>query len=193
MVNLRRIPRPLGAALLVLYAVLLPLLITQIGQAHEFRNSNGRITSVVNRRLDYIDRTRYNYKLAEARLRWRIASTIAVSETDKRDRAEIRVSDVNDCTVNYIGRYLLDDRVRFNVCAMEWDGGFYPGTRQDLNSTPMSRRQRTAVHEFGHALGLDHNNLGDCSSILHSPVDFDQPTCWIPRTHDVNDMAELWH
>ena len=130
-----------------------------------------------------------------ARQEWNAAGPIAVAETDRGRRAEIRVSDANDCTLAWIGKYDYGtDQVRFNIyiCPMDWQGGRYPGTGENLGPTTISRRARTAVHEFGHALGLGHNQLGDCGSVMHFPTPFDQTTCYIPTRHDRDDMNAYW-
>lgn len=182
----------IGLLLLVLYVLLLPALLLETATAHRLILNGAWRHSVSGGRLDYLNRSNFTYEVAEARYQWRQAGPIVVSETDNRDRAEIRVSDANSCDLFWIGRYDYgNDTVRFNTCAMNWNGGVYPGTGQDLDPTPGSRRLRTAVHEFGHAQGLDHSSLDDCSSIL-SEVGYDQPTCWVPKTHDVNDINDYW-
>lgn len=132
--------------------------------------------------------------MAEARYQWRQAGPIQVSETTSNGDAEIFVSDVNNCNLPWIGIYdYATDDVYFNRCAKEWAGGNYPGTQVDDNDpfdpTPASRRKRTAVHEFGHAQGLDHNGRDDCASVMSNVLQ-DLPTCWVPKRHDVNDIND---
>jgi hypothetical protein len=191
--RLGRSPHSLGVVLLILYTVLLPLLVLETTSAHKLIKNGAWRYSVRAGRLDYLNRSDFTYEVAEARYRWRQAGPIAVSETNDSDVAEVKVSDANSCELSWIGKYdYADDKIRFNKCPMNWDGGFYQGTQQNLGPTPQSRRNRTAVHEFGHAQGLDHNSLDDCSSVMSSPVDFDQPTCWVPKTHDVDDINQYW-
>jgi hypothetical protein len=179
--------------LLVLYGVLLPPLLVETAIAHKLIVGGVWRHSVRGGRLDYLDKSSYGSQVRIARDEWRAASTIRLREVDDHNDAEIRVTDANSCDVAWIGQYDYSvDRVRFNKCAMNWSGGTYPGTGENLGSTTSSRKARTAVHEFGHALGLDHNSLGACNSILYSPVRFDAVTCYIPTSHDRNDMASYW-
>lgn len=185
--------RPVGIALLVLYGALLPLLVLQTTSAHRYEDPPGTWRySVRNNRLDYIMRSDFTDEVQEARYQWRQAGPVAVGVTDNPDVAEITVSDANSCDLAWIGKYDYGtDKIRFNKCAMNFNGGFYRGAGENFGPTPQSRRNRTVVHEFGHAQGLGHNGLSDCASIL-SEIDQDQPTCWIPKTHDVDDINQYW-
>ena len=74
---------------------------------------------------------------------------------------------------------------------MEWDGGDYPGLGIRA-ATTATRRTRTVVHELGHALGLDHNGLNHCVSIMADlRSDYPDP-CRLPGTHDVEDVRDYW-
>lgn len=108
-----RSPELLRPALLVTYALLLPLILLEVASAHKLKlDPDVWRYSVNNGRLDYIDSSNFPDEVAEARYQWRQAGPIAVASTDSAAAADVRVYNINDCTVNYIGRYTYwDDRI----------------------------------------------------------------------------------
>lgn len=85
-------------------------------------------------------------------------------------------------------------------CAVRFDDGSLSTTR--LYSTTNTRRTRTFVHEFGHALGLDHNGLIHWDSVMSTTHHFDSrdpiplansaTTTYSPQPHDTNDIRNRW-
>jgi hypothetical protein len=183
---------PIKVLLLVVYAAALPALGFGVS-AHKLKLDGGWRYSVVNGRLDYEQNSSFDYEVTEARLRWNQAGPVKVAVSGSNGATDLTVVNVNDCELDYLGQYTyFDDTIKLNKCAMNWPGGWYPGTEETYNATPASRRQRTAVHEFGHAMGLRHNGLATCASVMRT-VDQDQPTCWVPKKHDKEDVNDYWN
>ena len=90
---------------------------------------------------------------------------------------DLRVSDVNSSTGSWTGvtgKYIYSlgtDNLKLNT--------YY------LNANSNSRRQNTATHELGHALGLAHSFSGN---ILY----YAQTTQTALGTQDVTDYTFLW-
>lgn len=127
-----------------------------------------------------------------ARDEWNAVGSIRISRDDGAG-AEINVFDYMDRDDKALGRYSNGGSyVRFNKCRMNWSGGTYPGLNEYRGATTDSVRRRTAVHEFGHALGIGHNTLDDCVSVMKDSIRSDASTCYIPKQHDIDDYHRLW-
>jgi hypothetical protein len=195
MASLRSGSRSVTIALLITYGIALPLLLVQPAFSHKYIENRRWIHSVHQGRLDYFHRGPYGYEVNQARDNWRAYGPIRIRKISDRSQAHLRVVDQNDCAGDWIGAYTTSttfDRVIFNRCVMDWDGGFFEPLGRYLGPTTASRRVRAAVHEFGHAQGLDHNLLGACGSILHDLVDYDASTCYVPTAHDRDDINRYW-
>lgn len=89
-------------------------------------------------------------------------------------------------------------------CGVKNDRG--KTSKKKLFSTTSSRRTRTFVHEFGHALGLRHpNELTHGASVMstifrfrgtdrRSPLYLSNAvsTVYDPQPHDIEDVENLW-
>lgn len=89
------------------------------------------------------------------------------------------------------------------ACAVENANGTLSSRK--LYSTPPTRRTRTFVHEFGHALGLNHaDNLLHWDSVMSTilspgskqtgPIKLGNAnkTTFLLQPHDIRDIQNLW-
>lgn len=97
---------------------------------------------------------------------------------------------------DYAGR-AKPDVIFINYCMAYWSGGRWPNTGDFKGPTSSNRRLRTYVHEMGHALGLDHNPLDQCFSVLRDIPSDAVATCYSPVNsgpvpHDGDDIRAYW-
>jgi hypothetical protein len=95
------------------------------------------------------------------------------------------VYDYRNCDSNVLGVWnggsaFNGGYLRFNTC------------RMDASETTSSRRYRVAVHEIGHAIAFQHNDLNQCTSVMRPGLQLDARACYYPGSHDKSDYAEEW-
>jgi hypothetical protein len=84
------------------------------------------------------------------------------------------------------------DVIYINYCMAFWEGGIWPITGEHKGATSQDRRLRSYVHEMGHALGLDHNDLGQCGSVMRDIQSDAAAICYGVQEHDRDDMQAYW-
>lgn len=187
------------AACLV-WLVIVPLLLASPAQGHGDGSSAavGRNPPDSYPYLNWMDDgTDYDAYIDQAKLWWNDADRVVIGRTTLDSKVDVRVRNIEECDMTRYGYYASSGGynaiIRFNTCLLEWPGGPdpYPGDGLAKPAASDTRRQRTVVHEFGHAIGLDHNNWNVCNSMLRtsSPMSV---TCAQPTAHDIEDVQNMW-
>lgn len=125
----------------------------------------------------YRDRTRYDEELGFAAREWNELDRVDIEEG--RRGADLMVRDYRDRRSGDFGYY----RQREGIDVIGLNA--YTLNKDEYDAVD---RRGTVVHEFGHALGLDDNDLCDRSimcGVGETPFD-------TPQEHDVRDYYELW-
>jgi len=135
-------------------------------------------SSVDGRVIDWRDYTKYDDPRQTALNQWSLGRvTLRQWDSNGCCIADLDFSDYNDCNVTTIAYYSVlpqPDKIYFNSCQL------------DKSHVTSSMRRNTAVHELGHALGLDHNP--DSTQVMY----FSQTSIVVPQAHDKQDYYELW-
>jgi hypothetical protein len=188
----------LRGAVCIVWLVVLPLLVANSAQGHGDGSSASVGINPPNSypHLDWKDEgTAYDPYIDQAKLWWNDAGRIVIGRTIYDTKVDVRVSDYSECDTAVLGYYSTaggyNSTIRFNSCNMSWTGGDHPVFGPDLPPASNTLRQHVVVHEFGHAMGLDHNNWNPCNSILRGSVPPDV-TCAKPTAHDISDIQNMW-
>jgi matrixin len=159
--------RPLAA--LAAVALGLPLLWTGSASAH-FQGFD----SVVSKKIDYIDHTIFDDARGWARDRWEDAGVVDIKLDTGWTNADVEYRDTNNGAVIWDGLYTNqpgDDTITFNRA---WMDGY-----------TTAQRRHVALHETGHALGLDHSFSGQVMSGINQALQY-------LGSHDHADYDDLW-
>lgn len=143
--------------------------------------------------------TQYTSAVANTRNAWNNLGHVSIAQTtDYIGTGDMYIEDYYDCntyTVAYVTYGL--NRLKFNKCLMNWPGGPYPadppGT-PDRGPSTSTGQKRASVHEFGHLMGLGHNQwVSVCKTVMMDWIEMTNGTqCWTPQDHDIDDFNAMW-
>lgn len=146
--------------------------------------------------------TRYLDQVNVAKVQWNNLNRVIIGKTISSSKTDVYVYDYSDCNTTTIGFYtppysnIQYGQIGFNICIMEWQGGYFAPIDGDLPMFSERQRRRVTVHEFGHSIGLNHSDSGspiitnDCLSVMTASIG-DVNTCYQPKQHDIDDVAAL--
>jgi hypothetical protein len=147
----------------------LPLLWTGSASAHFLGYD-----SVVNSKIDYVDNTKYDDARGWARDRWEDAGDVDIQLDTGWTKADVEFYDSYSPAASWAGLYdneSGDDDIIFNT--------YY------LDTYSTAQKRNVALHELGHALGLDHSYSGQVMYDTVSSVQY-------LGSHDLSDYDALW-
>ena len=190
--------RSVRLATAVVWLVALPLLATNTARGHG-DGSNASVGINPPDSYPYLnwkdEGTAFDPHIDQAKLWWNDADRVVIGRTIYDTKVDVRVQDFWDCDYAVYGYYATqggyNSWIRFNGCFLSWTGGDHPFLGPDTPPTSTVRKQRTMVHEFGHAIGLDHNNWNVCNSMLRNGSPYNV-TCAQPTAHDIEDVQNMW-
>ena len=205
----------LGVALLVVFGVLLPGSITNRASAH-----NLGWYLVRNGQLRYYDATgsisKFGNLIRTAEDPWQPYVDINIREVFNRSDADVTLVGFCGPNTDLVGITYAPTgsssarTTKFNRCLLNHKGGFVRNdqgreSKTKKRATTASRRQRTFVHEFGHAFGLDHTpELLHTDAVMSDIYRFVGPgnsgvllpnnsvTIYRPTTHDIRGAQNRW-
>jgi hypothetical protein len=169
-------------AILMALAIAAPLSWTSApGSAHFLGHSAARYHSTRGWEIRWKEYTQYDGPRQHGRDSWEQYGYVNWAPDNDQVPHDLSYYDYTDCSSTTSGFYAYyvssRDTINFNTC---W-----------LDSFTTFRRNRTAAHESGHALGMAHNSLGEANSIMHDPRP-SNPTINTPQQHDINDYYALY-
>ncbi len=200
-------------ALVVVYGIVLPLLLISATSAHKHfvgqTWAHSVDTSGNRDRMRVWNDNANGSEVGYAIAAWDSIGTVNVRQignNNKKDRdvktARYGEADLgnlsHDCyQVTWLGLYNFKgrnppDAIFINYCMAFWDGGTWPGSQLYKGPTSQNRRVRSYVHEMGHALGLDHNGLAQCQSVVADIPSDAATSCYGVQSHDISDMQTYW-
>lgn len=126
------------------------------------------------RDIHYEDNTTYDTALNHAIDEWNQLGEVDITEDTGWTNKDLKFTDVDRSDVTWVGLYDPEsgyDLIKFN--------SFY------LDNDTLAQKKNVALHEIGHALGLDHSYVGQVMASVQSSVTTTQ-------SHDEADYYDLW-
>ena len=153
-----------------------PTFSTSTPFGHFILNQTTYTTSVntSTRELKWHASTTYSTEWLNAISAWNALGKITFASTTPSSTAYLKVVDIDEPDQDFTGRwaYFLDpDQLQFNL--------------PKLVGGTSSSTQKTATHELGHALGLDHSFFGNVMYYIQTTQ------TWLGN-HDVGDFNYFW-
>jgi hypothetical protein len=211
----------LTVALLIVYGMVLPNAVTNSASAHNLswnlvRDGHLRY---FNKLSTSLPGGNFSSLIDLAEDEWDPHVGISISEVSRESDADVVLTSYCAPNQDKLGEtWSAPTRaMRFNRCVLMHkcpDKNKACGVKNDrgkiskrkLRSTTSSRRARTFVHEFGHALGLRHpNDLTHGASVMstihhfsagpgHPPIPLSNAasTVYDLRPHDIADIEDRW-
>jgi hypothetical protein len=199
-----------GLSLLLVYGAVLPNVFIGHVAAHRLGWSLVR-----SGHLRYYDgtgsRAKFGNLIQTAEDQWSSHIDIEIREVSNQSSADVILTSFCGPNTDLLGGIYREIRtIKFNRCLLNHKGGRVEGkngkpSKTSKPATHPTRKQRTFVHEFGHALGLDHTpNLLHRESVMseilkwvgpsNSPFHIRNftPTIYKPTSHDIQDIKDLW-
>ena len=134
--------------------------------------------SVHSNKIDYVDSTIYDDARGWARDRWNDAGDVEIGADTGWTNSDLIFDDRNSSALSWAGLYVPDDPedwILFN----SWHMDRFPVAQRT------AERRYVAMHELGHALGLDHSFPGQ---IMNGVTSSQTTLGW----HDLSDYDDLW-
>jgi hypothetical protein len=197
-------------SVVALYAMIMPPGGHDSASAHvapSYWNVVGKNPSGTYPHLDWWNQnTQYADQVNVAKLQWNALGGVIIGNTVVSAKTDVFVFDGYDCNRSWVGRYYWPNynnngvpygQIEFNECIMSWEGGYAPWRQADAGPATERARRRVAVHEFGHAMGLNHSDesspvISDqCQTVMTAGGPIDQEVCYQPKAHDSSDMRAL--
>lgn len=206
----------LGVALLVVYGMLLPGATVNRAAAHDLGWDLVSSTRILGYHDAIPSKWNLGVQVTNAREAWEdyVGIRFSRSSSPETDVVFVSICHPKSDALGWIQRSppqsLNDGTIWINSCVVAHNGGRVKradGTRSRVErpATVGSRRARTFVHEFGHALGLNHTrNLNHIDSVMSEykcltcknggpeRLANNVSTVYLPTPHDISDVRRLW-